>query len=103
DPGSDSGCVIFPANTSADSAEYLVLPWSAGGTPATSTPFTLKSASVTAAPAMSLTASLSPARFGGAPSARGPAALAFDRLLRQSGRTARYTMPARSSAVTGGV
>ena len=103
DPGPDSGCVIFPANTSPDSAEYLVLPWSAGGSPATSTPFTLKSASVGASPAMSLTASLSPARFGGAPSARGPAALAFDRFLRQSARTARYTLPARSTSAAGSV
>ena len=103
DPGPDSGCVIFPANASPDSAEYLVLPWSAGGTPATSAPFTLKSVSAAAAPAMALTASLSPARFGGAPSARGPAALAFDRMLRQSARTARYSLPARSVSAAGSV
>src|SRR5258706_15950911 len=36
-PASDSGCVTFAANASPDTAEYLVLPWSTGGTPATST------------------------------------------------------------------
>ena len=36
DPATDSGCVTFAANMAADTAEYLVLPWSTGGTPATS-------------------------------------------------------------------
>src|SRR6266571_6853143 len=49
DPASDSGCVTFAANTAADTAEYLVLPWSTGGTPATSAPFTLQSATPLAA------------------------------------------------------
>src|SRR5467141_4484348 len=44
DPATDSGCVTFAANTGADTAEYLVLPWSAGGTPASTAPFTLQSA-----------------------------------------------------------
>src|SRR5213593_3676288 len=39
DPAADSGCVTFPANASADTAEYLVLPWSTGGGAGTSTPF----------------------------------------------------------------
>src|SRR2546426_5097309 len=52
DPASDSGCVTFAANTAVDTAEYLVLPWSGGGTPGSSTPFTLKSASPPAAIAM---------------------------------------------------
>ena len=41
DPSSDSGCVTFAANTAADTAEYLVLPWSTGGTPGASAPFML--------------------------------------------------------------
>src|SRR6266446_9929972 len=49
DPATDSGCVTFGANTVADTAEYLVLPWSAGGTPATSASFTLQSATPLAA------------------------------------------------------
>src|SRR5256885_16754510 len=44
DPAIDSGCVTFPANTAVDTAEYLVLPWSGGGTPGSSTQFTLQSA-----------------------------------------------------------
>src|SRR5467141_4462208 len=53
DPASDSGCITFAANTGADSAEYLVLPWSTGGTPKTSVPFMLQSAAPAASIAMS--------------------------------------------------
>ena len=42
-PATDSGCVTFAANASADTAEYLVLPWSVGGQ-AQSAPFTLQAA-----------------------------------------------------------
>src|SRR3989442_2562371 len=42
-PATDSGCVTFAANTAADTAEYLVLPWSGGGTPGSSAPFALQS------------------------------------------------------------
>src|SRR2546423_13676238 len=42
DPIRDSGCVIFPANTSAiDSAEYLLIPQSAAGSPGVSSSFLL--------------------------------------------------------------
>jgi len=83
DPASDSGCVTFAANTSADTAEYMVLPWSAGGAFA-SAPFRLQSAAPLASVAMS--------------SAPGPTAaqsrralpVAFDHFLRELGRTRRY-------------
>src|SRR5437667_10533019 len=43
DPASDAGCVTIAANGSAvDSAEYLLLPQSASGTPGTSAPFRLQ-------------------------------------------------------------
>src|ERR1044071_4915518 len=61
DPATDSGCVTFSANTAPDSAEYLVLPWSAGGAPASSTPFTLQSATPQAVIAMQQIAQLAPA------------------------------------------
>ena len=42
DPIRDSGCVIFPANASTiDSAEYLLIPQSAAGTPGVSSSFLL--------------------------------------------------------------
>src|SRR6266550_9138632 len=44
DPATDSGCVTFAANTSPDTVEYLVLPWSAGGNTGSSAPFALESA-----------------------------------------------------------
>ena len=83
DPTSDSGCVTFAANTGADTAEYLVLPWSAGGTPQTSAPFELQSATPLASIAMSRVASPRP-------STRGATALAFDHFLRTLGRSRRY-------------
>ncbi len=83
DPASDSGCVTFAANTGADTAEYLVLPWSAGGTPQTAVPFKLQSAAPLASIAMSRIAS---ARR----STRGTTALAFDHFLRTLGRSRRY-------------
>src|ERR1700752_3060474 len=43
DPVLDSGCVTFAANSSTDTAEYLVLAQSAGGAPAFSAPFDLAS------------------------------------------------------------
>ena len=98
DPASDSGCVTFAANTAVDTAEYLVLPWSGGGTPGSSTPFTLKSASPLAAIAMQRFSLLRPSLSGAAPSPHGPLAVAFDRFLRESARARRYTMPARSAA-----
>jgi len=82
-PASDSGCVTFVANAGADTAEYLVLPWSAGGTPQTSAPFQLQSATPLASIAMSRVASARP-------NTRGATPLAFDRFLRALGRSRRY-------------
>jgi len=93
DPASDSGCVTFGANTGADTAEYLVLPWSAGGTAGSSAPFTLQSATPVASIAMSR--ALAPAAAG----TRGATSLAFDHFLRELGRTRRFSLIDRSSPV----
>src|SRR6266849_5168962 len=98
DPATDSGCVTFPANTAVDTAEYLVLPWSTGGTPGSSTPFTLQAATPLPTIAMQSVASLQPLLSGGAPSPHGPLAVAFDRFLRASAQARRYTLPVRSAA-----
>jgi hypothetical protein len=45
DPTADSGCVTFAANGASDTAEYLVLPWSGGGTAGSHASFALQSAS----------------------------------------------------------
>src|SRR5213594_790429 len=51
DPATDGGCVAFPANASAvDSAEYLLVPQSAAPTFGLSSPFTLRAATLGAAP-----------------------------------------------------
>ncbi len=95
-PASDSGCVTFAANTSPDTAEYLVLPWSTGGTPATSTSFILQSATpvvATIAPEF-VSGLISPSGFTTGP--RGPNAVAFDQFLRESARARRYGLPTRS-------
>ena len=84
DPASDSGCVTFAANASTiDSAEYLVVPQSGGGSAGASAPFALKSATPLTAMVMPQVALLS----------AGPqrsSALAFDRFLREMGRTRSY-------------
>lgn len=99
DPATDSGCVTFAANTAPDTAEYLVLPWSAGGTPASTAPFQLQSAT----PAASAIA-MSPMFAPSAASSRGANAVAFDHFLRELGRTRRYPQAAPSSpAFTAGV
>lgn len=92
DPASDSGCMTFAANTGTDTAEYLVLPWSAGGTPQASAPFKLQSASPVASIAMSR---LPGARAG----TRGATPVAFDHFLRQLARTRRYPLADRSGPV----
>ena len=97
DPATDSGCVTFPANTAPDTAEYLVLPWSAGGTPGSSTPFTLQAATPQAVIAAQLVAQFAPVPSSGVPSPRGPAAVTFDRFLRESARAGHYATPARST------
>src|SRR6058998_184530 len=95
-PATDSGCVTFAANTSADTAEYLVLPWSAGGTPGSSAPFALQSAAPVASIAMSR---LAQALTG----TRGGTALAFDHFLRELARTRRYTPDRSAPVVNAGV
>jgi hypothetical protein len=91
-PASDSGCVTFAANSAADTAEYLVLPWSTGGT-GSSAPFMLQSASPVAS--ISMSRALAPA----APSSRGATAAAFDHFLRELASNRRYTMTDRSATV----
>jgi hypothetical protein len=93
-PVSASGCFNFAANASAtDSAEYLVVPWSAGGVPGSSTPFSLRSAvPVTAA---TMRAALTPNR-----STRRASAMAFDHRLREMGRTRRYPLLAQAAPTT---
>src|SRR5258705_160477 len=93
---SDSGCVTFAANASPDTAEYLVLPWSTGGTPATSTSFILQSATpvaATIAPEF-VSGRISPS--GSTTGPRGPNAVAFDHFLRESARARRSALPTRS-------
>lgn len=97
DPASDSGCVTFAANTAADTAEYLVLPWSAGGTVGTSAPFMLQSAEPAASIAMSR-AFTPPVK-----SNRGATAVAFDHFLRQLGNTRRYPLSNRSAPIAASV
>jgi len=97
DPATDSGCVTFAANMAADTAEYLVLPWSTGGTPATSAPFMLQSATPLATAMTADFASLSSSPSAtSTPGPRGPNAVAFDRFLRQTARARRYAVPSRS-------
>ena len=90
DPASNAGCVVFPANASAvDSAEYLLVPQSAAGTFGRSSPFALRTATLTAAatPAAERLVPLSGDRA---------AAVQFDGLLRGLGRT--RAGPARAAA-----
>src|SRR5258708_33348570 len=49
DPASDSGCVLFPANATANQAEYLLVPQSADGAPNDSSVFQLKGGTLSAA------------------------------------------------------
>jgi len=93
DPATDSGCVTFAANTSPDTVEYLVLPWSAGGNPGSSAPFALESAT----PLASITAPRFVLRAGN----RGATPAAFDRFLRHIARTRNYTQLARAAALAG--
>src|SRR5207302_6607862 len=79
DPASDGGCVTFPANTSVDSAEYLLVAQSAAGTFGHTAPFSLRPATLGAAP------------MGAAPLLAQPApppspAVRFDGMLRRLGR-----------------
>jgi len=84
DPASDSGCVTFAADTSTiDSAEYLVVPQSGSGSAGASAPFALKSATPLTAMVMPQVALLSAGTHRSS-------ALAFDRFLREMGRTRSY-------------
>lgn len=90
-PATDSGCVTFAANGSADTAEYLVLPWSVGGQ-AQSAPFTLQAASPAAT-------SIASSRFASLRAGtRDATPVAFDRFLRELGATRRYNIDLRSPA-----
>src|SRR5437016_6027231 len=97
DPASDSGCVTFPANAAADSAEYLVVPQSVAGASGRTATFQLRGGAVGAtAP---LVASVQ------APPAWGASvATTFDAFRRSLARRRSYTMPAArrpSLAATG--
>ena len=81
DPASDGGCVTIAANSSTlDSAEYLIVPQSAAGTFGLSSPFELRTATLTggATPVAELVGPVSSPRA---------AAVQFDGMLRRVGRT----------------
>src|SRR5207302_11374107 len=86
DPASDGGCVTFPANTSVDSAEYLLVPQSAAGTFGQTAPFNLRTATLMAA-AMPLAQRLVE------PASPRAAATLFDGMLRPRGRALRVPAP----------
>jgi hypothetical protein len=90
DPATDSGCVTFPAVSSSDTMEWLVLPWSAGGTMGAHAAFALQTASAGAAAIAPL--------FSARPSNRRAIPVAFDHFLREVGRTRRYPVMGRSSS-----
>src|SRR5437667_914616 len=78
DPASDSGCVTFPANAAADSAEYLVVPQSVADT-GQAARFQLRGAALGAPTAL--------AALAVPPSAQGSSvATAFDGFLRSLAR-----------------
>jgi hypothetical protein len=49
DPATDSGCVLFPANSSANQVEYLLVPQSADAAPSDSSAFQLNGGALSAA------------------------------------------------------
>src|SRR5260370_26991706 len=71
DPATDSGCVLFPPNATANQAEYLLVPQSASGTPTDSSAFQLMGGTLSAS---TLPAAL---RLAG-PSSPRATAVAFD-------------------------
>ena len=85
DPASDSGCVTFPANAAADSAEYLVVPQSVADTGQTA-PFQLRGAALGATAPLAALAPPTPAQSSSV-------ATAFDGLLRSLARRRSYTVP----------
>jgi len=95
DPASDSGCVTFPANAAADSAEYLVVPQSVADT-GEAAPFQLRGAALGAPTALAALALPPPAQGSSV-------ATVFDGFLRSLARRRGYTVPAvhgRSPAPT---
>src|SRR5436309_1113356 len=95
DPAADSGCVTFAANISAvDSVEYLLVPQSTAGTFGESSPFLLRTTTLTAA---------APAVGQGVIASSSPrlAAVQFDGFLRHLARSgpAGAAALARSAAV----
>src|SRR5437773_1275761 len=89
DPASDAGCVTVAANASAvDSAEYLLVPQSASGSPGASSPFRLQA--VTLQPTAPFAMATPPA---GAPPSRRSAALSFDWFLRRAAASREYGAP----------
>ena len=97
DPASDGGCVTIAANSSTlDSAEYLIVPQSVTGTFGLSSPFELRTATLTGAatPAAQLVGPVSSPRA---------VAVQFDGMLRRVGRTrvARVGAAARAGPAPG--
>src|SRR5437016_5205605 len=91
DPASGAGCVTIAANGSAvDSAEYLLVPQSASGTPGTSSPFRLQIAS------LQPVAPLAAATTVAAPPGQRSTALEFDLFLRHAAARRRYEAPPRA-------
>src|SRR2546421_1009310 len=80
DPASDGGCVTFAANTSVDSAEYLLVAQSAAGTFSQSSPFALRAATTLGA------APMGAAPLPAQPPARSSPAVPFDGMPRRLGR-----------------
>src|SRR5436305_515163 len=78
DPASDGGCVTFPANTSVDSAEYLLVPQSAAGTFGQTALFALRAAMPSPAP-------MAVAPLLAAPTAPPSPAVRFHGMLRRLG------------------
>ncbi|PYO62319.1 MAG: hypothetical protein DMD28_06090 [Gemmatimonadetes bacterium] len=76
------GCVVFPANSSPDTAEYLLVPQATTGSPDLSTSFMLAGSAAAAAPALAVGAQVMP-------SPRSPAERFHDR-LRELERTRAY-------------
>ena len=87
DPASDSGCVTFPANSAADSAEYLVVPQSVTGSSGATAPFQLHGTALGATAVLAALASPTPAQGSSV-------ATTFDGFLRSLGRRRAYSVPA---------
>src|SRR5207302_10895846 len=87
DPASDSGCVTFPANSAADSAEYLVVPQSVTGSSGATAPFQLHGTAPGATAVLAALASPTPAQGSSV-------ATTFDGFLRSLARRRGYTVPA---------